>query len=114
MQFVLAGLATTNTLQVGFARFNASPYPLKIPPLIFKRSLRSIPALRGKPPKKIPRSKSLKRTLGSAEYSTELTRGYAQSIISISIALSTFYIGSISKSLRLIRTFGPKTLPKHN
>jgi len=63
---VLDGLATTNILAVSFACFsNKKPYCLNISLLICKRSDRSIPGLRGNPPKNIPTSISLNAIAGS-------------------------------------------------
>ncbi len=49
--FVLAGLPTTSTLTLRLATsLRAWPWGLKMPPLAESRSLRSMPALRGRAP----------------------------------------------------------------
>ena len=49
--FVLHGLPTTSTRQSSAAlRAIAVPWPVKMPPLMLRRSLRSIPSLRGTAP----------------------------------------------------------------
>ena len=65
-QLVLAGLATTNTLQSLLATASkAAPYSLKIFPLMANNSFLSIPYFLGKPPMKTPTSRSLNMIFGS-------------------------------------------------
>ena len=81
---VLHGLPTTRTLQAGFARSErALPCTVKIPPLIFRRSPRSIPALRGTLPTKNGPIGVLERRLREAVCPTESSKGNAQSSHSI-------------------------------
>jgi hypothetical protein len=82
-QLVFAGLATTSDLQFLLATsLSASPYTLKISPLVLSKSLRSMPGLRGNPPMKTQTSTSLNKILGSEPEDTACSNGYAPSSIS--------------------------------
>mmetsp|Transcript_33042 Transcript_33042/g.104483 ORF Transcript_33042/g.104483 Transcript_33042/m.104483 type:complete len:204 (+) Transcript_33042:255-866(+) len=75
-QLVLAGFPTTKTLTVLLATvLSNSPCSLKIPQFFSRRSLRSIPSLRGKAPSMITASAPVKATLASPVQTTPLRRG---------------------------------------
>mmetsp|Transcript_29100 Transcript_29100/g.73738 ORF Transcript_29100/g.73738 Transcript_29100/m.73738 type:complete len:263 (-) Transcript_29100:230-1018(-) len=75
-QLVLAGLPTTSTLTLGEATvFSRSPWTLKMLQFFSRRSLRSMPSLRGKAPSMMTASAPAKATFSSPVQTTPLRRG---------------------------------------
>ena len=80
---VLAGLATTQILQSSFAfKSRIFPWARKIFPLIWRRSLRSMPSFLGNPPIITHRSILSKASSGLSVVISSVTKGKAQSWIS--------------------------------
>ena len=114
-QLVLAGFATTRHLQLCLATlFKAYPWFLKISPLIFNSSLRSMPSFLGNPPTKMPRSRSRNMSSGSDPVRTERISGYAQSWISRAKPRSTLQQAGMSSRRRWMDVSGPRILPLHS
>mmetsp|Transcript_24977 Transcript_24977/g.59605 ORF Transcript_24977/g.59605 Transcript_24977/m.59605 type:complete len:220 (+) Transcript_24977:367-1026(+) len=75
-QLVLAGLPTTSTFTVFDATvLRYSPCSLKMPQFLARRSLRSMPSLRGNAPSMITASAPVNASLASPVPTTPLTRG---------------------------------------
>ena len=82
--FVLHGLPTTSTRQSSAASCAiASPWPVKIPPLIPSRSLRSMPSLRGTAPTRSAQLAPRNASSVSAVHTIDSSSGNAQSSSSI-------------------------------
>ena len=110
---VLAGLPTTNTLTSRLAeRDRAWPWGWKIPPLAERRSLRSIPALRGIAPTKSATSASPKARSASSVHTTSLKSGKAQSSSSMRTPSRAPSAGVISNSCRATGVSGPSIAPE--
>ena len=100
-QFVLHGLPTTRTRASAAALFwIACPCPVKIFPLMPRRSPRSIPALRGTLPTSKDQLAPEKPSLISHVGRMSLSKGKAPSSSSMTTPSSAFIPGSISMRLR--------------
>uniref|UniRef100_A0A1L8D7X2 Uncharacterized protein n=1 Tax=Nyssomyia neivai TaxID=330878 RepID=A0A1L8D7X2_9DIPT len=109
---VFAGLPTTSTftsLRAYLSR--AAPCTLKIFTFAARRSLRSIPSLRGIAPTRNAAATSLNATAGSSVAITFASSGNAQSSSSITTPPKTPIIGGMSKRCKIIFCCRPKTSP---
>ena len=110
--FVLHGLPTTSTRQSSFAPWAmASPCPVKIPPLMWSRSLRSMPSLRGTAPTSSAQSAAAKASSASEVQTISSRSGKAQSSSSMRTPSSADSAAGSSSSWRATRVSGPKAAP---
>ena len=111
-QLVLAGLPTTSTFASRDAwSFSALPCTEKMAALASSRSLRSIPAVRGRDPTSSARSVSANATLGSSVATTPFSSGKAQSSSSMMTPFSAFMAGGISSNCRITGRSAPNIAP---
>jgi hypothetical protein len=112
-QLVLHGLATTR-MRTSFAALAASarPWAMKISAFLLSRSLRSMPALRGKPPTSTAQLQSRNALFGSSVRTMSCSVGKLQSPSSIATPSSVPIAGGISSSCRITFCFGPNTSPE--
>ena len=109
---VLQGLPTTSTRASAEATSSiAVPWPMKIRPLSFSRSLRSMPGPRGLLPTRKTASASAKAVRSSSVEMTSGRSGYAQSRSSISTPLRPCRAIGSSRSCRITGVSFPKTSP---
>ena len=107
-QFVLHGLPTTSTrTSVAALRAMARPWPVKMPPLMLSRSLRSMPALRGTAPTRSAQFTPANASLASAVRTMSLSSGKAQSSSSMATPSSAGSAASSSSSCRSTCVSGP-------
>ena len=111
-QLVLQGLPTTRTrTSLAACSATARPCGRKIPPLMFSRSRRSMPALRGTEPTSSAHEVPSKACLRS-EVTTMFDRsGKAQSSSSIATPSSACMAGSISSRRSTTGWSGPSSWP---
>ena len=112
-QLVLQGLPTTST-RTSEAALAAMAWPWgpKIPPLTVSRSPRSMPALRGIEPTSSAHEVPSKAVSRSVVATMSLTRGKAQSSISMTTPSSAFMPGSISRRRSTTGWSGPSIWPE--
>jgi hypothetical protein len=109
---VLAGLPTTSTLMSGAAEADrALPCTVKMAPLASRRSLRSMPLVRGRDPTRKAMLASPKATSASSVVVTSASSGKAQSSSSITTPLRAPRAGVISSSWRITGWSGPSRAP---
>ena len=110
---MLHGLPTTSTRQsLAALRAIDSPWPVKIPPLMLSRSLRSIPSLRGTAPTRSAQFAPLNASSVSDVQTTDSSSGKAQSSSSMRTPSSAGRAAGSSSSWRLILVSGPKACPE--
>ncbi len=112
-QLVLHGLPTTSTRtsEAALAAM-ARPWGPKIPPLTVSRSPRSIPAFRGIDPTNRAQDVPSNAASRSVVVTMSLTRGNAQSSISMTTPSSAFIPGSISSRRSTTGWSGPSSWPE--
>ena len=112
-QLVLQGLPTTSTRtsEAALAAM-ARPWGPKIPPLTVSRSPRSMPALRGIEPTSSAHEVPSNAVSRSVVETMSLTRGKAQSSISMTTPSSAFIPGSISRRRSTTGWSGPSIWPE--
>ena len=89
----------------------AAPWPVKIPPLMLSRSLRSIPSLRGTAPTSSAQLAPRKAVSVSEVVTTSSSSGKAQSSSSIRTPSRAGSAASSSRSWSATRVSGPKAWP---
>ena len=112
-QLVLQGLPTTSTRTSGAAvRAMAWPWPVKIRPLMPRRSLRSMPALRGTEPTSRAQLTPVKPSSSDAVATIPWRSGNAQSSNSMTTPRSARRPGAISSRWRATGCSGPNIEPE--
>ena len=112
-QLVLHGLPTTRTRTSEAALLAmAWPWGPKMPPLMVNRSPRSMPALRGIEPTSSAQEVPSKAVFRSVVVTMSLTKGKAQSSISITTPSRAFIPGSISRRRSTTGWSGPNRAPE--
>ena len=109
---VLHGLPTTSTRQSSAAlRAMAVPWPVKMPPLMLSRSLRSMPSFRGTAPTSSAQFAPRKAVSVSEVQTTSSSSGKAQSSSSIRTPSRAGSAASSSSSWSATRVSGPNASP---
>mmetsp|Transcript_18337 Transcript_18337/g.47251 ORF Transcript_18337/g.47251 Transcript_18337/m.47251 type:complete len:218 (+) Transcript_18337:555-1208(+) len=103
--FVFAGLPTTTILQLGLPTLaSALPCSVKMPPFLARRSLRSMPSLRGKAPTRMATSASTNASSGFDVTSVFPSSGARRSSSSSTTPCTASSAGATSSRRRLILT----------
>mmetsp|Transcript_17833 Transcript_17833/g.36562 ORF Transcript_17833/g.36562 Transcript_17833/m.36562 type:complete len:245 (+) Transcript_17833:69-803(+) len=113
-QLVLAGLPTTRTLtDLEATVLRSSPCSLKMPQFLVRRSLRSMPSLRGKAPSMITKSAPVNAVEASPVQTTPFRRGWMASSSSILTPVRQVWTPSTLRSRRWRMTgwSGPNIFP---
>ena len=109
-QLVLHGLPTTSTrTSLAACALIAAPYGPKMPPLILRRSPRSMPSLRGMEPTSRIHDAPSNATLGSEVASIPTSSGWALSSSSMTTPSSAPIAGSMSSRRSTTGWSGPRT-----
>mmetsp|Transcript_9169 Transcript_9169/g.31045 ORF Transcript_9169/g.31045 Transcript_9169/m.31045 type:complete len:250 (+) Transcript_9169:880-1629(+) len=110
--FVLAGLPTTSTLQLGLPTLaRALPWEAKMAQFLARRSARSMPSLRGKAPRSTATSAPARASSGSLVTMVLPSRGVRRSSSSRTTPFIASRAGGISRRCRFTLTSSPKTVP---